>query len=159
MEETEAKQTLLRLKLKELERLKQKRSKQEAESAATAEAEAERLELEALGPGAIKTSHVPHWRTWMPACGVLWMVKDQINLGPFGVGFAILCLMATVFAGQQLLNKMENTPWRRNLRVLSAARSKLSMEGDEPEVKAKSGNHEPEAKAKSGNPKKSKKAD
>jgi len=50
-----------------------------------------------------------------------------------------------VFLGQQLLNRVENTEWRRNLRMVSEARNTLPKD-----EKSK-----PKA---AGNPKKSKKA-
>eukprot|EP00962_Isochrysis_galbana_P029594 scaffold9484_cov124-Isochrysis_galbana.AAC.25 len=50
--------------------------------------------------------------------------------------FAVFCLLMSVFLGQQLLNRVEKTEWRRNLRMVSEARNTLPQGR---EVQAKGG--------------------
>eukprot|EP00967_Tisochrysis_lutea_P030322 scaffold35585_cov32-Tisochrysis_lutea.AAC.2 len=145
--ETEA---LLKHKMEELARLKEQRAKEEeaaaAAAAAAAKAAREEAEKKALPPGAVKTEAVPHWRTWVPACGILIASRESIGMTALETAFAVLCLVLTVFLAQQLLNRFENTEWRRNLRLLGQTRTAVPKEDlGKPKSKAAS------------NPKKSKK--
>jgi hypothetical protein len=157
-ESTAATEALLKQKVEELNRLKElkaKKDKEAAEKAAAAaqaeaekkaKTEAEKKAREAVLPGSIPPETMPHWRTYVPACGVIIAARESIGMTYAETAFAIFCLLISVFLGQQLMNRIENSQWRRNLRLMSESRTTLPKD-DKSKPKA------------AGNPKKSKKAD
>mmetsp|Transcript_26931 Transcript_26931/g.90745 ORF Transcript_26931/g.90745 Transcript_26931/m.90745 type:complete len:83 (+) Transcript_26931:1562-1810(+) len=75
---------------------------------------------------------------------------DSMGLDHGGTAVALACLLLTVFLGQQLINKLENTEWRRNLRALGEKRIDTDAAGDAAGAGAGGKTR--------GNPKKSKKS-
>jgi len=139
-ESTAVTEALLKQKMEELNRLKDlkaKNAEKDAEkAAAAARAAAEKKAKEAILPGGIPPQVMPHWRTYVPACGVLVAVRGSVGMTTAETVFAVFCLLISVFLGQQLLNRVENTEWRRNLRMVSEARNTLPQGR---EVQAKGG--------------------
>lgn len=117
-----AAQTLLQAKLAELDRLKALMLEAEAAKAAEALPLAEELsqEEEVVLPGGVPMSTMPHWRTYGPCIGMLLMTRENLGLSWPATFFTILCLMVTVFLGQKLINRIENSEWRRNLRRIGS---------------------------------------
>jgi len=91
----------------ELARLKKLKADKDAADAAAAAAAKPRP------PGYIEPSAIPHWRTWVPAAGMIILGGESMGLDHGGTAVALACLLLTVFLGQQLINKLENTEARR----------------------------------------------
>jgi len=92
----------------ELARLKKLKADKDAADAAAAAAAAK-----PRPPGYIEPSAIPHWRTWVPAAGMIILGGESMGLDHGGTAVALACLLLTVFLGQQLINKLENTEARR----------------------------------------------